>query len=49
MGYSQDLEWLRSPGQVDVPASGAANSIWPLPVAGNWAHCSTIEVLAAAG
>ena len=25
MGYNQDIEWLRSPGQVDVPASGAAN------------------------
>ncbi len=25
MGYNQDVEWLRSPDQVDVPASGAAN------------------------
>ena len=36
MGYSRDLEWMRPPDQVDVPASGAANlTIWPLPTSGN--------------
>ena len=42
MGYGQDLEWLRSPGQADVPVSGPANLDPPVAGLRNWAHCSII-------